>query len=202
MSFTLDLRPLEPIIKRVELLQHPQIPGPLGGVNPRSVLGDTWWDSVRQRAYRLNNYHCHACAGSPDDDPIYQTLDAHECYDINWIRATATYAETVALCRSCHSFIHAGRSAHVLPSDQLRYVLKRGMDLLDRAHLHPYWRTYVIVQEVLYGKMSSTAVREARRMGLVISGDALGPPSSWWVMRVNGQDYRRNAVNGKVELVT
>jgi len=36
-----------------ELLLHPNIPKPLHGVNPRSILGQQWWDVISVTSYQL-----------------------------------------------------------------------------------------------------------------------------------------------------
>ncbi len=201
MAITLDFSGQGPKFTRPEILQHPQIPGPLSGMNPRTIFGRTWWDDTRRAAYRLNNFHCHACGGAPDDDPFKAKLDAHECYEITWKECQATYLETVALCYRCHSFIHAGRfRARVETGDEkartLIAILKHGMRVLTMAQqfppLYPFWRTYVIYLEYVERAMPGIAVGRARDLGIVDPFSTIHPPDHKWTLRVYGVTYRRD----------
>lgn len=197
MTIHLDLRGTEATFTRPEILQHPQIPGPLSGMNPRSILSREWWDTTRQAAYRANAYHCYACGGSPDDDPHKSQLDAHECYYINWKKAMATYIETVALCWSCHNFIHAGRLRSLVDvgkeeEDVLCSVLRHGMCVLQAADLLPYWRTWALAKETLDGAYYGELIAEARRLGIVEPYDVLRLPDNRWTLNVQGTLYRRD----------
>jgi len=100
---------IEPKFIFPKLLLHPNIPKPLHGVNPRSVLGKDWWDKHRQIAYAKNNYCCWACGIHKSKAKYHQWLEAHEAYNINYQKGTLHLEEIIALCYSCHNFIHSGR---------------------------------------------------------------------------------------------
>lgn len=94
---------------RPEILFHPQIPKPLHGLAPRTILGQVWWDELRQAAYRATGYHCAAC-WIPKAEALYHPwLEAHELYTIDYAAGTMEMVEIVALCPSCHGYIHKGR---------------------------------------------------------------------------------------------
>jgi hypothetical protein len=94
---------------RPELLLHPNVPKPLHGMSPRELLGDAWWDTVRQEAYRKAGYRCQACGVGKLDAKYHKWLEAHETYIYDYRTGTATVDEIVALCHSCHNYIHSGR---------------------------------------------------------------------------------------------
>ena len=90
------------------ILLHPNIPKPLHGTNPRTILGHMWWDKQRHQAYKKHGFCCHAC-GIPVYNAKYSSiLEAHECYRIDYKQGTMEFIEIVALCYSCHNYIHSG----------------------------------------------------------------------------------------------
>lgn len=111
---TVDVTNQKPKFVYPYLLLHPQIPKPLHGVNPRTILGEAWWNEKRKEAYKENNYCCWAC-GSSERQP----LEAHECYEINYIMGSAKLVQIVALCDLCHAFIHKGRIANLVEAKKM-----------------------------------------------------------------------------------
>ena len=109
----------EPNFTLPHLLFHPNIPKPMHGLNPRTLLGKAWWDKVRYSAYQENNYCCWACGTHKNDAEFHQWLEAHECYDINYEMATMKMSKVVALCHSCHNYIHLGRLRHLANSGEI-----------------------------------------------------------------------------------
>ena len=128
----------EPKFLRPELLLHPNIPKPLHGMNPRSILGTNWWDKMRQRAYVENNYCCWACGVHKSQANYHQWLEAHENYNINYRRGKVKLTEIVALCHSCHNFIHSGRMSALvrkgeMPYDKMKDIHNYGNTVLREA---------------------------------------------------------------------
>jgi len=101
-----------------ELLLHPNIPKPLHGVNPRSILGKQWWDMMRRKVYALYDYHCRACGVHKTNAKYHQWLEAHEVYDINYSTGKVKLKNIVALCHSCHNYIHNERMLNLLKQSQ------------------------------------------------------------------------------------
>lgn len=123
-----------------ELLTHPNIPKPLHGVNPRSVLGKDWWDEKRVAAYAENNFCCHACGTHKSKAKFHQWLEGHEAYIIDYPRGEIRLEKIVALCHSCHNYIHNGRLKHLLDKGDVtkeKYdaIMKHGDSLLKKAGL-------------------------------------------------------------------
>lgn len=139
---------------RPKLLTHPNIPKPLHGVNPRSVMGKDWWDVKRQEAYAKENYHCWACGCHKSQDKFHNWLEAHESYDTDYKNGIASLNEIVALCHSCHNFIHSGKlkmdlRAGRITTEKALYILKRGFHILKQAGLKPFHGTCHVYCQIM-----------------------------------------------------
>jgi hypothetical protein len=116
---SLDQTTEEPplLFTRPELLLHPNIPKPLHGLAPRTLVKAKEWNEIRREAYGKNNYHCWACgvyraydlANLRFDNDFGESLDAHESYTIDYKAKTVELKEIVALCKNCHNYVHSGR---------------------------------------------------------------------------------------------
>ena len=126
---------------RPELLLHPNIPKPLHGLAPRTILGKEWWDKVRNKTVNRQGNHCAACGVPATRAAHRRYLEAHELYHIDYDRAFALYNGTVALCNSCHAYIHCGRLNHLyskgLDTEWVLAVLEHGRRLLKQSDLEP-----------------------------------------------------------------
>jgi len=91
------------------ILSHPHIPKPLHGLNPRSINGKQWWDQQRRRAYLSTNEHCLACGVERSRARYKPYLDAHEYFNVDYVRGMVTIEKIVPLCHYCHNFIHSGK---------------------------------------------------------------------------------------------
>lgn len=153
------------------LLLMPNIPQPLHGVNPRTVLGDLWWNRERKQAYASTNRHCEACGVHGDDARPKKGLEAHEVYLIDYDLGTSTYFKTVPLCQMCHQFIHSGRLRYLLEQGTItknRYasVIKHGDLVLENAG---YAEDVIWLRDKkLYEKIISNQVAEWGTWRLVI----------------------------------
>ena len=114
-----------------QILFHPNIPKPLHGISPRVVKGKAWWDEVRMKAYKKAEYRCEACGVSKDKADFHPWLEAHEVYDYDYEKCLLTFSHLVALCHSCHNYIHSGRMWSLLDSgemdeDKFKFIMQRG----------------------------------------------------------------------------
>ena len=121
-----------------EILLHPNIPKPLHGLAPRTLMGKEWWDKNRQIAYRSTDYHCIACGVHKKDAKYHQWLEAHEEYDIDYEDGTMTFKRLVPLCHSCHNYIHSGRMEALvrkgeMEKEKMEDILEYGDDVLKNA---------------------------------------------------------------------
>lgn len=133
------------------ILTHPNIPKPLHGINPRTVLGQAWWDKERVKAYKSTNYRCIAC-GTPKDEALYHKwLEAHEYYNFNYKHATLTLKKIVPLCHACHNFIHSGRMFILFEKGSLEKkkiidIIERGLFILENHSLKAFYGTIEVAE--------------------------------------------------------
>lgn len=126
-----------------EILTHANIPKPLHLVNPRTVMGQTWWNKQRQKAYESTGFLCAACDVHKSEARYKQWLEAHELYEIDYALGTMTFKEIVPLCHACHNYIHCGRMQALVDQGKMspikmKDIKDRGDRLLAMAGLeHP-----------------------------------------------------------------
>lgn len=125
---------------RPELLLHPNIPKPLHGLNPRTIMGEVKWYEVRRVAYARHGFHCFACGVAKAQAAYHKWLEAHEDYSVDYERGRVEIREIVALCHACHNFIHSGRmlamaSKSDVPASRVWEILQHGFRVLAHAKL-------------------------------------------------------------------
>ena len=97
-----DLRPL---------IAMPNLPKPLHGMAPRTLLGKPAWDEMRKSCYEAAGMKCEVCGAEVGKDIKKIQLHAHEVYNIDYKKGTSTFVRCVALCARCHlGGIHTGRA--------------------------------------------------------------------------------------------
>ena len=133
-GFPKDMKP-DPSI-----LLHQNIPKPLHGVAPRTVLGLNWWNRERLACYKSTNFHCLACGVHKSRAKLRQWVEAHEQYEIDYARGIAKYVGAVPLCHCCHNFIHDGRLQALLEQGKIHHskfvsIIQHGEEVLARAGL-------------------------------------------------------------------
>ena len=124
------------------LLFHPPLPKPMHGLNPRTIMGQAWWDEKRNEAAEKNNQCCWAC-GIPKQEAKYrQWLEGHESYIIDYENGIMELDEIVSLCHSCHNYIHSGLLKIKLHKgeineDQYEYIIQRGNFIIKKLPTPP-----------------------------------------------------------------
>lgn len=94
-----DLRPL---------IAMPNIPKPLHGVAPRTVLDRRTWDHMRKFAYTKANDTCEICGYKPDN---LRQRHGHEVYEIDYKKGIAKFVRVFCVCSLDHlGCIHTGRA--------------------------------------------------------------------------------------------
>jgi len=125
-----------------EILCQPNVPKPLHGLNPRTILGATWWDEQRQIAYAKYKYTCIGCGVHKSKAKEFKWLEAHESYIYDYIIGKATIDTIEPLCHYCHSFIHSGRLSMIIGKEktlqQAKDILQHGFDTLKGTGLQVF----------------------------------------------------------------
>ena len=94
-----DLRPL---------IAMPNIPKPLHGVAPRTLLGASTWNHMRKKAYALANDTCEICGNKPEN---LRQRHGHEVYEIDYRKGIARFVRVFCVCSLDHlGCIHTGRA--------------------------------------------------------------------------------------------
>ena len=181
--FSFELRP--------EILTHPNIPKPLHGTAPRVIKGNDWWDYERKKAYRKNNNCCYACGNHKSEDKFHNWLEAHEYYNIDYEMGTVELKEIVALCHSCHSFIHSGRllgeyQAGNISKEKSLYVLRRGIRICLENNLKPFFMAYFDLG-IINGYSEEKALEFSKQKGWYIEESDV--PWEQWKMIIDGKEY-------------
>jgi len=135
------------VFTRPELLLHPNVPKPLHGLAPRTLMSKKDWDIIRREAYAKNNYHCWACGVHKEYDMaklrfVEESLDCHEFYSIDYEAKTSTLVEFVAVCKSCHNYIHSGRMNALyeqgkMDEEECWMIVSHGEHVLNKGNLDP-----------------------------------------------------------------
>lgn len=127
-----------------EILTHPNIPKPLHGINPRTIMGKQW-DIVRQQVYAKYNYHCVACGVTKENAKKLKRLEAHEYWDIDYMTGRCEVKSIEPLCYYCHSFIHSGRLQMIwqqdrISTEEVKDILEYGFWILSENNLKAFYQ--------------------------------------------------------------
>jgi hypothetical protein len=199
MSIILDLRKPKAHFIRPELLLHPQIPARLYGVNPRTLRGSEWWDATRREIYGINNFCCWACGRHKSEDYFHQWLEAHEWFSFNTTTCVATIVEVVALCHTCHRYIHQGLAyrdyvAGTLSYEDMRRILLHGLKVLSDANLLlTYTSPTLLYQFLEYKELDTVYSRgmqlKSAREQLAMTIDFLKCDEAWKMLYMGSLHY-------------
>lgn len=165
------------IIKTLKpsLLSQPNIPKPLHGINPRTIMGKDAWDKHRQLLV-VNSPYCKACGR---ENTI---LDLHEDYSIDYTNNSMILLEYAPLCKKCHMFIHSGFLYTQIKSqdisiDKARDILRHGISILEKNNLQMFIATSIL----------------SKNLKVKHACDVWSPPPfSWdgWKLLYKGKEYK------------
>jgi len=124
------------------ILHQPNIIKPLHGMNPRTILGQGWWDRTRKVAYASTNFHCLACGIHKLDALFHRWLEGHEDYTIDFEKYEYRLNRIVPLCHACHNVIHDGRLQILhdrgeISDDKFHRIMSHGDVILKTNGLCP-----------------------------------------------------------------
>lgn len=129
-----------------EILTHPNIPKPLHGISPRTIMGDSWWNTKRAEVYSSTNYHCSACGVHKSEAKGPTWLEAHEYWKIDYLTGKCEILSIEPLCHYCHNFIHSGRLSMIMGTDKSKRevleILEHGFKILSNNKLKCFPSTY------------------------------------------------------------
>ncbi len=206
-----------PLRTDASVLLHPNIPRGMSWLNPRSVLGQEWWDTERHLAEQMNNYCCLACGVHRSDAMVHQWIEGHEQYTFDYKIRQAVYVGTIPLCHCCHMFIHCGRMFSLLSAAKIKdeyyiVVMRHGLSVLHAAGLQPTInqvmhmvsasRFEYLGEEVrkLLDTLPTELLLEGTRASLhVLSTDEIKERELPWTLVVNGSEYDHSHVIRNME---
>ncbi|MFM6079802.1 MAG: hypothetical protein ACKPCI_15055 [Dolichospermum sp.] len=149
------------------LLLHPNVPKPLHGLAPRVILGDSWWREQKEKAKQKSDNFCQACGVSPKEAKYHQWLETHECYSI-YANGKMEFKTCVALCHSCHSFIHDGRMQMMVNSGHCSE--EKYFDILDHGNkiLSNWWGRNIKVKDKFNGSVDPQFINKANSQNSIL----------------------------------
>lgn len=155
MKNTPKIQPPEGFETCPKYLLQPQIPKPLHGVNPRSILGSSWWNKTRKAAYGSTNYHCKTCGVSRLNAKSFQRVEGHEVYNFDYQKGQLTYLETIPLCHYCHNYIHQGRLHGLMKQGKVNAthyvaVIKHGDRVVKQSGIDPAFNMELSTEFLTY----------------------------------------------------
>lgn len=174
---------------RPEILTHPNLPKPLHGLNPRTILGKEWWDTARFAAQAKYNNCCAACGVHKHEAKKYKWLEGHEYFNIDYQTGICEVIEIVPLCHYCHNFIHSGRLYSIISIEKTKAeaieILEHGFNIL-RTHNLPCFSGTTIIAEQLGVNISNLIIKPVPNSKI---------PWKEWTLLLNNKKYKSNFKN-------
>ena len=172
-----------------EILTHPNIPKPLHGVNPRSILGLNWWNERKQEAYARYGFKCVACGVHKFEAKKHKWLEAHEYYKYDYESGVAEVLSIEPLCHYCHNFIHSGRLKMILDKEKSREevvdILQHGFAILAKNNLKAFPGTLSIAESLGCNTFGVEAYTNPVKFA----------PWEEWRLVIEGKSYKGNFVD-------
>lgn len=182
---------------RPEVLVHPTIPKPLHGLSPRSIKGKDWWDVTRKQVYKEQGWCCIACGVKKEEAKYHQWLEAHESYKINYTKGFMVLEEIIALCHSCHNFIHCGRLQILYYKNEIsfckfRHIMLHGFKVLKDKGIKPHPNQVMVYLDILSKNnisIPNSLVSNAERIVRGYENPVFKKEYSEWFLEIEGKRY-------------
>lgn len=124
----------------VKILTMPNVPKPLHGLAPRTIMGNTAWNYMRKKCYAAHDYKCEVCGADPKE--FNQYCHAHELYEYDYPTGEAKFVRCVCLCPRCHIYpgVHTGRALTLYKKHDIFMSKKTILEGLEQTFrlIHEY----------------------------------------------------------------
>lgn len=189
-----DMRPLVAMVN---------LPKPLHGMAPRTLLGASTWNHMRKACYAEADYQCEICGARVGVDIEKRQLHAHEVYRIDYEKGESVFVRCVALCALCHlGCIHTGRACTLhrngnplYPKEFLLEGAEHAFKIISAYNKdHPQaglraYQTFIdyLKCEDLKGEMEMLI----DKYGIRFYGEDVKKMAPWgeWVLKIGEQEY-------------
>lgn len=108
------------------IIAMPNVPTPLHGCCPRTLLGQSTWDHIRKKCYFDARYKSQISGDDLDGSHSDKKCNAHELYSYDYTKGTAYFERAVCISPVEHNFIHSGR---------MLTMYKKGNPLMPKSYL-------------------------------------------------------------------
>ena len=117
----------------VPLLTMPNVPRPLHGMAPRTILGSEKWNEMRLNAYLQAKYRCEICDKTFQQNEPFKLPDhsVHELFSYDYEKGIGKFIRCVSLCQDCHDFIHSGRMLTLYKERNNLYPRERVLRIVE-----------------------------------------------------------------------
>lgn len=117
----------------VPLLAMPNVPRPLHGMAPRTILGSEKWNEMRLNAYLRAGYRCEICGKVFQKNESCRLPDhsVHELFSYDYENGIGKFIRCVSLCQDCHDFIHSGRMLTLYKERNAFYPRERVLKIIE-----------------------------------------------------------------------
>lgn len=115
----------------IAILTMPNIPKPLHGQAPRTLLGSAVWNMMRKTCYTQADDTCEICGYKPED---LRARHGHELYSIDYATQTSEFKRVACLCKLCHIYcIHTGRALTMYKHGDPLYTKEKLLEGAEHA---------------------------------------------------------------------
>lgn len=117
----------------IPLLAMPNVPRPLHGMAPRTILGSDKWNEMRFNTYVHAKYRCEICGKSFQQNEPLKLPDhsVHELFSYDYENGIGRFIRCISLCQDCHDFIHSGRMLTLYKERNPYYPKERVLRVLS-----------------------------------------------------------------------